>query len=125
MSAKADLTAIFEQLRLVMQKHARDLEVIKDVKGDYSLNGDYSEQYRKVIWFGGAKKMKNDVSYHLIAVYACPQLCTDLSPELRRRRHGKSCFNFTQLDDATIEELSAVTARSVEGFRKAGWLTSK
>jgi hypothetical protein len=119
------LMDIFEQLRLVMQKHAGDLEVIKDVKGDYSLNGDYSEQHKKVIWFGGVKKMKNYVSYHLIAVYACPQVCKDLSPELRRRMHGKSCFNFTQLDEATIAELSSVTTRSVEAFRKAKWLAPK
>jgi hypothetical protein len=125
MSAQPDLTAIFEQLRLVMQKHAGDLEVIKDVTGDYSLNGDYSEQYKKVIWFGGVKKMKNYVSYHLIAVYAFPQLGKELSPELRRRMHGKSCFNFTQLDDATVEELSSVTARSVDAFRKARWLATK
>ena len=125
MSTKADLPAIFEQLRLVMQKHAGDLDVIKDVKGDYSLNGGYSEQYKKVIWFGGVKKMKNYVSYHLIAVYGCPQLSAELSPELRRKMHGKSCFNFTQLDAATVKELSSLTARSVEAFRKARWLAAK
>jgi hypothetical protein len=101
------------------------LEIIKDAEGDYSLNAGYSEQYKKVIWFGGVKKMKNYVSYHLIAVYACPQICKELSPELRRRLHGRSCFNFTELNDSILNELSSVTARSVEAFRKAKWLGAK
>jgi hypothetical protein len=125
MASKADLQPVFKQLRVVMQKYATDLQVIKDSDGHYSLNGDYSEQCKKVIWFGGVKRMKNYVSYHLIAVYAFPEVRAELSPDLQQRMQGKSCFNFTRLDEPLLDELSRVTARSVQVFRKAKWLSSK
>ena len=98
------------------------LSVLKDEEGDYELNGGYSDQYKKVIWFGRVKVTKNYVGYHLIAVYAFPQLKKELSEALQQRMHGKSCFNFTELNDSIVSELSTLTARSVDAFRKAGWL---
>jgi hypothetical protein len=33
---------------------------------------------------------------------------------------GKSCFNFTTVDDETLAELAALTERGVERFKKEG-----
>ncbi|MCI0346901.1 MAG: hypothetical protein L0221_15900 [Chloroflexi bacterium] len=41
------------------------------------------------------------------------ELVGSLSPELRRRMQGKSCFNFTKVDDALFEELERITAKGV------------
>lgn len=55
-------------------------------------------------------RKKSQVAYHLMPVYVHPELLTDLSPELRRRMQGKSCFNFTKVDRDLFAELGALTA---------------
>ena len=122
MQKSPDLQPVFERLRAIMQKHAAGLEVLKDDAGDYSLNGGYSKELKKEIWFGGVKRCKNYVSYHLIAVYGYPQLLNGASPKLKARMQGKSCFNFREVDPELFEELSALTERSLVGFKKLGWL---
>jgi len=51
-------------------------------------------------------------------VYIFPDLLAGISDRLRKRMQGKSCFNFTTLDDATIAELSQLTATGFERFRQ-------
>ena len=46
-------------------------------------------------WFAGTRLGKRYVSYYLMPVYVEPSLLDGISPELRRRMQGKSCFNFT------------------------------
>lgn len=50
-------------------------------------------------------------------VYAMPALLDGLSPELGRRRQGKSCFNFTRVDETLFDELASLTAIGIERFR--------
>jgi hypothetical protein len=61
---------------------------------------------------------KNYVSFHLIPVYASAALRDGLSPSLKKRMQGKSCFNFTAIDPEHVEELTAVTRKGFEGFIK-------
>ncbi len=67
-------------------------------------------------WFAGTRVGKNYVSYYLMPVYGRPQLLTGISPELRRRKQGKSCFNFSAIDEPLMAELEALTARSFDAF---------
>ncbi len=59
---------------------------------------------------------KNYVSYYLIGVYADPRLVESLSPELRKRMQGKSCFNFKEVDEGLFAELSNLTDRAVKRY---------
>jgi hypothetical protein len=34
--------------------------------------------------------------------YSEPELASEMSPELRRRRQGKSCFSFTRVDEGAL-----------------------
>ena len=47
-------------------------------------------------------------------VYLNPGLLEGMSPGLRKRMQGKSCFNFTRLDPVLLAELPALTEA---GFR--------
>lgn len=67
-------------------------------------------------WFAGTRVGKNYVSYYLKPVYHRPELLAGISPELRRRKQGKSCFNFGAIDESLMAELEALTARSFEDF---------
>ena len=70
----------------------------------------------------GVRTGKNYVSYHLMAIYACPDLLESVSPELRKRMQGKSCFNFRHVDEALFKELAQLTDRSFKRFKQAGFI---
>ena len=51
-------------------------------------------------------------------VYADPSLMDGASNELRKRMQGKSCFNFSKVDELLMSELEALTRAGHE--RTAG-----
>ena len=55
-------------------------------------------------------------------LYACPDLLNSISPELRKRMQGKSCFNFTAIDKALFAELKRLTRAGYQRFKQAGWV---
>ncbi len=76
----------------------------------------------EAMWVGAVRSGKAYVSYHFMPVYGDPVLLESISPQLRRRMQGKSCFNFTKVDDALFEELDDLTARGIERYRAKGYL---
>jgi len=118
-SNPADFEATFKTLRALLKPYERHFVVIVDKPGKYSLSTKTSKtRSGAAIWFGGAAMKKNYVSFHLIPVYAAPALLKGLSPSLLRRMQGKSCFNFTAIDPAHVEELTALTKKGFDGFIK-------
>jgi hypothetical protein len=49
-----------------------------------------------------------------------PDLLDDVSPALKKRMQGKSCFNFKQVDEALLAELEALARQSYARFQKGG-----
>jgi len=117
-----DFARVFTELKKLVKPLAKKMTVIADTPAKFILEGAYSEEYKRKIWFGGVQRGKAYVSFHLIAVYAFPELLKALSPKLRARMQGKSCFNFTKPDPALFRELGRLTKRSVARFRKEKWL---
>src|SRR6185503_2536558 len=65
--------------------------------------------------FSAATRLgKRYVSYYLMGVYGSADVAATISPELKRRMQGKSCFNFTRIDEGLFRELEALTALSIE-----------
>ena len=64
--------------------------------------------------FAGLASQKNYMSVYLMSVYAEPAIADGMSPQLRRRMQGKSCFNFTRIDEPLFEELARITRESFE-----------
>jgi len=62
------------------------------------------------------------VSFHHMGVYGAPQLLKGVSKPLKARMQGKSCFNFTTVDEALFTELEALTVRGFDAFRNAGFM---
>jgi hypothetical protein len=119
-----DFPAVFARLRLIMRKYERlPLKAETDGPGNYILTGPAGPLTRgRELWFGAVQIKKNYVSYHLMAVYAFPGLLEGISPELKKRMQGKSCFNFKRVDEALFEELAALTERGARRFRQAGMI---
>ena len=59
---------------------------------------------------------KNYVSFYLMSVYASPDLLKAMSPELKQRMQGKSCFNFKEIDKPLFAELKMLTKAGATRF---------
>jgi hypothetical protein len=86
----------------------------------YLLLGAPNDAYPGGVLFAGVKLGKRYVSYYLMSVYQRPD--TVISPELTKRRQGKSCFNFTTIDDGLFDELADLTADGRELYAEQGLL---
>ena len=117
MSPKSDFPLVFEQLKSILRPFEPKLTVTADTPNIYSLDGPYSEKWKKQLFFGSAQIKKNYVSFYLMPVYMFPDLSKDISPELRKHMQGKSCFNFKKFEPDLFEELSRLTRKSIERFR--------
>ena len=124
MKSPQDFPAVFARLKAIMQPYERGaLRANPDEPGNYTLTGPAGPFTRgRELWFGAVQIKKNYVSYHLMAVYAFPELLKDISPELKKRMQGKACFNFTSVDEAIFGELATLTERGVQRFRQGGML---
>ena len=103
-------TAVFDRLAAIFAPYRSSLIAKADELGDLSLETLPSTAYPSGLFFGAVKIGKRYVSFHLMPVYVHPDLLDEVSPELRKRMQGKSCFNFTRADDGLFAELEALTA---------------
>jgi len=118
MRNKEDFQTIFDKLKPILTDFEADLIVTTDEPGNYYLNAPFSEKYKKELFFGAAQIKKSYVSFHLMPVYVFPDLLDDVSPGLKKRMQGKSCFNFTATDEDTLSELARLTRRGFDKFRQ-------
>ena len=116
--SRAELAVVFAALRTIMARHAGLFVVEADTDDRYRLAAGWSARRKRHITAGGVEIQKHYVSYHLIPIYACADLQQGLSPALRKRMQGKSCFNFTRVDPALMKELEQLTRVGFERFRK-------
>ena len=118
----AGFQSLDRKLRKIMLPFVADLEVTTDTAGDYQLYTRHIMKNGKPLYFGAVRTGKQYTSFHLMPVYVHPPLLEGISPELRKRMHGKSCFNFTSVDDELITELSELTSAGFEYYRDQGYL---
>jgi hypothetical protein len=128
--ASAEFEFIFGRLRAILQKHKGNFSVM-DEPANYCLAGNVGPA-ALAAWKGKMRKPimpiawvsigKAYVSYHLMGIYANQKLQKSLSKELKARMQGKTCFNFKTSNEALFSELEAVTATSIDDFRKAGFI---
>ena len=119
MSSQSDFPLVFEQLKSILKPYETSLTVTADSSADYSLDGPYSEKYKKVLFFGAAQIKRNYVSFYLMPVYMFPELLKGISPALKKRMQGKSCFNFKKVEPELFAELASLARQSVERSRAA------
>jgi hypothetical protein len=119
--AGPDLTPVFDRLRQILTPYAAPLAVKTDTPDAYYLEAKSPDSKGRLICFGFVRKGKNYVSFHLMPL-SNPGLAARVSPTLKKRQQGKSCFNFTQIDDQLFEELARLTEAGRQGFARMGFL---
>lgn len=119
---KADLTAVFTVLRRLMAPYAKRLDVTVDTPSDFSVYTKHIQKNKTPLFFGAVQVKRNYVSYHLMPVYVDPGLLAGVSPALKKRMQGKSCFNFADVDRPLFKELAALTKAGHARYREEGYL---
>jgi hypothetical protein len=114
--------ATFAALRVILSEFDGKLRVSKDEPGKYELISLEPTHKGRPMYFGSVIIQKNYVSYHLMPLYGCPELNKNLSPELKKHKQGKSCFNFTEPDLLLFVQLAAITVAGYRAFQQKGWV---
>lgn len=118
-------------MRTILSKHAGTLAVTDDSPTRYSLEGNTGPATVRA-WGGKARRPtipvawaevgKSYVSFHLMPAYGDPSLHARMSNELKARMQGKSCFNFTSIDERLFKELEQLTEQGIAAFRRGGFV---
>lgn len=99
----------FEQLKSLLKEIEPSLLVREDEPDSYYLTAPPSDKAKRELFFGAVRRKKTYVSYHLMPIYMYPELLDRVSPELRTRMQGKSCFNFKSVHPYQLDELARLT----------------
>ena len=105
---------VFERLRGILEPYGRRMHVAGEAERSYGVDMASESERNPTTWFAGVRLGKAYVSYYLMPIYVEPALLEGVSPALKRRMQGKSCFNFTSIDDALFDEIETLTARAYE-----------
>ena len=122
MPDNAEFAEVFQELKTILAPYESKLTVVKNTASAYYLTTNTIGPNKHPIWFGGTQIGKAYVSFHLIPVYTVPKLQAGMSPALRKRMQGKSCFNFKTADKALFKELKALTKAGYAEFKKIEWV---
>jgi len=112
-SSASGLPEVHERLKQILAPYRTRLHVAADGPGGMTLE---LPEYKGQPWgFAAATRLgKRYVSFYLMGVYGSDDVAATISPELKRRMQGKSCFNFTRIDEGLFRELEALTALSID-----------
>src|SRR5881227_728444 len=98
MGESTNFDEVFAELKSIFKPYVKKMDIASDTNACYLLNTRYIMKNKQPLCFGGVRLGKNYVSFHLMSVYASPELLKNISPELKKRMQGKSCFNFKEVD---------------------------
>jgi len=116
MPDKNNFAEIFRRLKAIFKPYEKKMVVAQDTDSAYMLNTRHMMPNKQPLYFGGVRKGKAYVSFYLMSVYVSPPEMKSMSPELKKRMQGKSCFNFKTLDEKLFRELATLTKAGAAQF---------
>ncbi|MCH7895134.1 MAG: hypothetical protein IH907_11570 [Proteobacteria bacterium] len=122
MSEDSGMQNAFESLKSILAEFAGEMVLVKNEPGSFHLDTKYIMKNKQPMFFGAVRITKNYVSYHLMPIYVFSELLSGISPDLKRRMQGKSCFNFKTPDQALFKELAELTAAGYRRYQEAGYV---
>ena len=127
MAGGAAFEDIFVMLKSVFGKHVKHLHVKTDTGTDYTLlsrrPSPFPQHKGQPMYFGQVRLGKAYVAFHLMPLYMNDELTGTISPELKKRMQGKTCFNFkTAPEPELIAELERLTSAGYENFHEKTWV---
>ena len=122
-----DFSSVFATLKPVFSTVARRLAVQTDTQSEYTLvtksPSPFPQHKGQPLCFGTVRVGKAYVSLHLVPLYMSPMLKDAVSPALKKRMQGMSCFNFKSAPGPElIAELKTLINLATEQWAQKGWL---
>lgn len=123
----SDFASVFDTLKPVLAKFENRLAVKANTPTEYTLvtktASPFPQHKGDPMFFGSVRLGKAYVSYHLMPIYMCPALTNEVSPALKKRMQGKTCFNFkTDPDTALVSDLKKLTKAAFDEWRERQWV---
>jgi hypothetical protein len=121
-----DFDAAYAALCEVFSGVVGKLTVHQHTAQNYSVNTRVPSPFKQhkgaPMFFGSVRRGKAYVAFHLFPLYMNEPLTATISPELKKRMQGKTCFNFkTVPETALLKELIRLTRMGLKDFEKRGW----
>lgn len=116
------LDEVFAALRSVLAPYASQLDTKKDDAAELCVDTRHIQKNKKPLFFGAVQLKKSYVSFHLMPVYVTPDLLDAVSPELKARMQGKSCFNFAKIEKPLLKELKALVEAGFQSYKQQGFV---
>ncbi len=122
-----EFDSAFAILKSVFAKHGGKLFVKADTPTEYTLLGTtpspLPQHKGQPMYFGQVRLGKAYFAFHLMPLYMNAELTASISPALKKRRQGKTCFNFKSVPEPEIlAELKRLTDDGYKNFRAKEWL---
>src|SRR5207253_11342004 len=117
MLERNNFNEVLAKLKAIFQPYAKKMEVTQDTDQYFLLNTRHIMKNKQPLCFGGVRLGKAYVSFYLMSVYVCPEEMKSMSPELKKRMQGKSCFNFKSVDEELFKELAKLTKVGAARFK--------
>ena len=121
-----DLSAIFTQLRELLQAYQAPLVSKRDDASHYDLwsvkDLVIEGRKRKEVFFAGLIIQKNYVGFYFMPVYVVTQIKDIFAPELLKLLKGKSCFHIKKLDAQLLEQIEKALRAGFELYQQRGWV---
>ena len=123
----ADFEAVFTALKPVLGEYAKRLSVKTDTRTEYTVvtksASPFPQHKGEPMYFGSVRLGKAYVSFHLMPLYMNAVLTKSISPALKKRMQGKTCFNFkTEPDPDLIADLKRLTGAGFKQWGEKKWL---
>jgi hypothetical protein len=122
-----DFAEIFAVLKPVMTDFSDRLAVTVDTPAEFTLvtksPSPFPQHKGQPMYFGSVRTGKAYVSFHLMPLYMCPTVARSVSPALKKRMQGKTCFNFrARPEPEQIADLKKVVEAGLREWSGKKWL---
>jgi hypothetical protein len=124
MPPQPEFDLVFDRLKRLLAPYAKGLD--EAASGPlYALNTRHQLPNKQMLNFAAIRKGKAYVSFYLFPVYMYPELLRGISPALKKRMQGKSCFNFKTIDEPLFKELNQLMKAGLARYKSEGFLKKK
>jgi hypothetical protein len=113
---------VFSALRAILQRHQGKLVVNENSPTRFCVEGGLHPKHKTPIPIAWVEIGKNYVGFHHMGVYARPELVKGVSKKLKAHMQGKSCFNFTSVDEPLFAELEQLAIRGFDAFQQLPYM---